>query len=174
MIFAKILWGSYALLRLIIFTLIEKLAILSLKDYDQRAKRGNAGHMLNLFLVAIGGAFGCVSRYGLGLWVQNVWPNSNWPYATFAANVLGGLFMGLLMGLIAGPLKEWGDAERLRITLGVGVLGGFTTFSTFSLEVITMFERKSYGLATGYMLASVMTSIIALLIGLMIMRKIGL
>ena len=86
--------------------------------------------MLNVFLVMIGGAIGSGARYGLGRWL-----NGAWPYGTFAANVLGGLLMGLVMGFI---LRNPGDSERLRLLLATGVLGGFTTFSSFSTQAVSL------------------------------------
>ena len=65
-----------------------------------------------------------------------------------------------------------GGAANLRLFLGVGVLGGFTTFSAFSLEAIRMIETKAYGLAAGYISASIVLSILALFIGLIIARKV--
>jgi CrcB protein len=124
--------------------------------------------MDKLLLVAVGGAAGALARYGLGVQTLRMW-GSAWPYGTFLANILGGLLMGVLVGYLAhrgGP-----DQERLRILLGVGVLGGFTTFSAFSLETALMIERRTYGQAFGYALASVVLSVTALFFGLLLARK---
>jgi CrcB protein len=77
------------------------------------------------------------------------------------------------MGLLAGVLAYRGgaDQERWRVLLGVGVLGGFTTFSAFSLETALMIERRAYGAALVYLLASVLLSIGAIFIGLILARK---
>jgi CrcB protein len=124
--------------------------------------------MINLILVAMGGAFGACARYLLGLQTTRLFGPS-WPYGTFAANVVGGLAMGILAGVMAhrGGL----DSERWRLLLGVGVLGGFTTFSSFSLETVLMIERRAYGQAGIYMTASVILSILALFAGLMLTRR---
>jgi len=85
-----------------------------------------------------------------------------------AANVLGGFLMGLLAGWLAFKIS---GAENIRLFLGVGLLGGFTTFSAFSLEAFAMLEKKAYGAFAGYVGGSVVLSIGALIIGVMIARK---
>lgn len=124
--------------------------------------------MDKLFLVALGGGVGAVARYLLGVASLHRFGPS-WPAGTFTANVFGGLLMGLLVGWLA--LRGGGDQERLRLLLGVGLLGGFTTFSAFSLETVLMIERRAYGEALGYVLVSVVLSIAALFAGLMLMRR---
>lgn len=124
--------------------------------------------MEKLFLVFVGGGAGAVARYGLGVALAR--PQAAWPMATFTANVAG----GLLMGVLAGWLAHAGGAgqERWRLLLGVGVLGGFTTFSAFSLETALMIERRDLAQAAGYSLASVALSVAALFAGLMIARRV--
>ena len=125
--------------------------------------------MQTLFLVAAGGATGAVARYLLGVQAMRSL-GGGWPYGTFAANILGGLLMGVLAGVLA--LRGGADQEKWRVLLGVGVLGGFTTFSAYSLEVALMIERKAYGQAAVYSLGSVMLSVLALFAGLILMRRI--
>lgn len=129
--------------------------------------------MMQFLLVAAGGALGAVARYGLGLTVGRLtpdaaWPQS-WPWGTFAANILGGLLMGLLAGWLA--LKAGAGQEGVRLFAAVGLLGGFTTFSAFSLEAALMIERRELATAFVYAVSSVVLSIAALFVGLMIARK---
>jgi CrcB protein len=124
---------------------------------------------MNWILVAAGGAAGAVARYGLGVWSGRTLGMAL-PYGTFIANASGGLLMGLLVGWLA--LRGGADQDRLRVLLGVGVLGGYTTFSAFSLETVLMIERKDWGLALGYVLASVLVAVGAVFVGLMVSRRV--
>jgi CrcB protein len=125
--------------------------------------------MLPGFLVFIGGGAGAVARWAVGLaWLRLAGPERPWA-ATLVINVIGGFLMGLLVGVIAAR-GEGGD--RLRLLLGTGGLGGFTTFSTFSLEAVLMIERRQFGLAAGYVSLSVVLSIAALALGLVLMRRV--
>jgi fluoride exporter len=127
--------------------------------------------MVNLLLVFVGGGTGAVARYLFGVgYGRALGPSTPFP-ATFAINVLGGLLMGLLVGLLA--LKGGAGQERWRLLLAVGVLGGFTTFSSFSLESVLMIERRAYGLAAAYVGASVVLSILAVMLGLFVMRRLA-
>ncbi len=124
--------------------------------------------MQALMLVGAGGAAGAVARYLLGVQALR-WFGPGWPSGTLIANVLG----GFLMGLLAGVLAYRGEgAETWRLLLGVGVLGGFTTFSAFSLEVALMIERRAFGQAFGYGLGSAVLSVSALFLGLMLARRV--
>lgn len=121
--------------------------------------------MKSLTLVMIGGASGAALRFLLA----KALPVASWPWATFLANVVGGLAMGLL----ASWLLRHGEAgEPMRLLLGVGLLGGFTTFSAFSLEMAQMVERGQSGLAAGYALASVLLALAALFAGLALGRAV--
>jgi len=125
--------------------------------------------MTQFLLVAAGGALGAVARYGLGLTVGRLAPGAAWPWGTFAANIVGGLLMGLLAGWLA--LKAGAGQESIRLFAAVGVLGGFTTFSAFSLEAALMIERRELATAFVYVAGSVVLAIAALFVGLMIARK---
>lgn len=125
--------------------------------------------MTRFLLVAAGGALGSMARFGLGLLAARLAPNATWPMGTFAANVLGGLAMGLLVGWLA--FKAGAHQETMRLFAAVGVLGGFTTFSSYSLEAVMMIERRDYGLAAAYVVGSVVLAVVALFIGLMVARR---
>jgi CrcB protein len=118
-------------------------------------------------LVGLGGAIGSIARYGSGVMVGRVWP-SEFPAATLVVNVSGSLAMGLLVGWLARTVPAWqGDA---RLFLAVGVLGGFTTFSAFSLDAITLIERGELMQAALYVLGSVLVAVVALYLGLILTR----
>jgi CrcB protein len=125
--------------------------------------------MTRVLIVAAGGALGAVARYGVGVWAQRLLPTAQWPWATLTVNVVGGLLMGLLAGWLA--FRGGTHSESLRLFAAVGVLGGFTTFSAFSLEAALMIERRQLAMAGGYVAASVVLSIAALFIGLMVARR---
>jgi len=124
--------------------------------------------MQTLILVALGGAGGAVARYLTGVSATRAL-GPGWPYGTFAVNVVG----GFLMGALAGWLAQRGEADqsRWRALLGVGVLGGFTTFSAYSLEIAQMIERRAYGQALVYATASVVLATAALFAGMMLSRR---
>lgn len=121
--------------------------------------------MTRSLLVAAGGALGALARYGVGLWL----PATSLPWPTLTVNVVGGLLMGLLAGWLA--MRGDGGAEGLRLFLAVGLLGGFTTFSAFSLETALMVERREWLTAAGYALGSVVLSVAALFAGLALARR---
>ena len=125
--------------------------------------------MTRFLIVAAGGALGAVARYGVGVWAQRLVPATQWPWATLSVNVGGGLLMGLLAGWLA--FRGGANSEAIRLFAAVGVLGGFTTFSAFSLEAALMIERRQLAMAGGYVAASVVLSIAALFIGLMVARR---
>lgn len=127
--------------------------------------------MTNMFLVMGGGAVGAALRYQLGRFAGQIAPGAAWPWGTFAANLIGGFAMGLLAGWLARGGQ--GAGEPLRLLLGVGLLGGFTTFSAFSLETMLMIERGQGMLALGYALASVIGAVAALALGLTLVRSVA-
>lgn len=125
--------------------------------------------MWNLLLVAGGGGAGAVARYLLGVQALRAF-GTGLPWGTLIANAVGGLLMGVLAAVLA--YRGGGDQERWRLLLGVGVLGGFTTFSAYSLEVALMIERREWATAFGYALGSVVLSVCALFAGLLLMRRV--
>ena len=117
--------------------------------------------MPNFLFVMLGGAVGSAARYEVGrLALQRISPG--YPWGTLIVNLDGGLLMGVLAGMIVAD----GRADRTAwLLLGVGALGGFTTFSAFSLDVFTMLESGRTAAAVGYVLASVIGSVLLLALG---------
>lgn len=120
--------------------------------------------MMNPFLqVALGGAIGAVARYATYRAIPAHGPG--FPVATVAVNVLGSLVMGLLAALLMR--RGGGDYAPLLLT---GILGGFTTFSAFSLDALTLWERGQHGGALIYIIGSVLLSLFAVMAGMAIGR----
>ncbi|KTE19606.1 camphor resistance protein CrcB [Sphingopyxis sp. H050] len=124
--------------------------------------------MNGLFPVMIGGAIGAGARYLVGQ-IMLVRLGPGFPWWTLSINIAGSLLMGLLVGVLARN-SEGGNTTWL--FLGVGILGGFTTFSSFSLEFWLLFERGQTGQAAAYVLASVIGAILACGLGLCIVRQV--
>ena len=119
-----------------------------------------------VLLVALGGAIGSTLRYLVGLaagWLFGI----GFPWGTIVVNIAGSLAMGLVTGLAASKFQL---TNELRVFAATGILGGFTTFSAFSLDFALLFERKDYGLAGLYLAGSVGLSILALFAGLYLVR----
>ncbi|WP_414692375.1 fluoride efflux transporter CrcB [Phenylobacterium sp.] len=123
---------------------------------------------LNILLVAVGGAFGSVMRYLTGVAAGRLL-GLKFPYGTLTANVVGGLLMGILVGVLA--LRGGEHQDRWRVLIAVGFLGGYTTFSSFSLELARMVETRAWGQALGYSLGSVIAGVSAVFLGMFLMRK---
>ncbi len=121
--------------------------------------------MTGFLIVAAGGAIGAAMRYG----VASLLPATSWPWPTLVVNVTGGFLVGVLTGWLAQ--RGGADHEQIRLFAAVGLLGGFTTFSAFSLETVQMIERGRYGLAGVYCAISVLAAIGALFIGLFVARR---
>ncbi|WP_029624924.1 fluoride efflux transporter CrcB [Sphingomonas sp. PAMC 26605] len=121
--------------------------------------------MYHLILVMAGGALGSAARFLVGrATLARFGPD--YPYGTLTVNLVGGFAMGLLVGILARHTAS----ETWRVLLGVGVLGGFTTFSSFSLDVVTLVERGDLATALGYTLLSVVGAILAVFLGLSLTR----
>lgn len=120
--------------------------------------------------VALGGALGSWLRYIVGrVWTGAIGPvaASAFPWATLTVNVLGSFAMGILVGWLA---RHGTGGEGWRLLLGVGVLGGFTTFSAFALEFGLLVERGALGTAAGYVALSLAAGFAGLFAGLYMMR----
>ena len=122
--------------------------------------------MINLLYVALGGALGAVLRYGFGRLALQL-GGVGFPYGTLGVNIIGSLLMGLFIGLV---VKNQAPHEAAHLFVAVGLLGGFTTFSSFSLDVVVLFQRGELWAAALYAGASVVLAIGALFLGLAWMR----
>jgi len=123
--------------------------------------------MYPFLLVGAGGAIGAMARFGLGSLIGRLWP-MNFPLGTLFVNVLGSLAMGVFIGTMAHLLPAWQNDARL--FAAIGVLGGFTTFSTFSLDTVAMLERGELLQAGVYVLLSVVVCLAGLYLGLLVTR----
>ncbi|MBZ9704090.1 MULTISPECIES: fluoride efflux transporter CrcB [unclassified Mesorhizobium] len=122
--------------------------------------------MFNLLLVAAGGGIGAGVRHLTNMGsLRLVGPN--YPWGTMAINIVGSFAMGLFIAALA----RRGGSNELRLFVATGILGGFTTFSAFSLDFATLWERGATLPAFGYALASVIGAIIALFLGLWLARS---
>ena len=118
--------------------------------------------------VVLGGGLGSWLRYASGVMIgRSLGPASQFPWATLSVNVLGSLAMGLLAGWLA---RHGTGGETWRLLLGVGLLGGFTTFSAYSLELVLMIERGAILSAALYAGVSILAGVAALVAGLALMR----
>lgn len=122
--------------------------------------------MRNLLLVMLGGAIGAGFRYNLSKAALALL-GPGFPWGTWIANLLGGLLAGILAGVLIG---EGSQGEPLRLFLGVGVLGGFTTFSAFSLEAVALIQRGEIAIAASYVVSSVAGALALVFVGLFLVR----
>ena len=121
-----------------------------------------------LAMVGLGGGIGSVARYVIAASVQSpAW--TGFPYGIFIVNITGGFVMGVLTEAMA---LKFNVSPEIRAFLTTGILGGYTTFSTFSLEAALLIQRHAYGQATAYIAGSALLSIIALFIGLWAVRMV--
>jgi fluoride exporter len=121
-----------------------------------------------LAVVAAGGGAGAVARYGLG----RLWPAGpgGFPWATFTVNVVGCLLIGVLMVLTT---EVWSAHRLVRPLLGVGVLGGFTTFSTYTAEIRALLRPGTVPVAFAYLAATVLAALLAVIAGVWLTRLVG-
>lgn len=124
-------------------------------------RRGRRARVTTLAAVAAGGALGAVSRFILAAAIVR-WLGEDFPHATLAVNVFGCFAMGLLVGASA---VAWSPSPELRAGVFIGLLGGFTTFSAFSLDVASLTGRSAWTEAGIYITASVVLSIGGLFVG---------
>lgn len=125
--------------------------------------------MLNLALVASGGAIGAAIRHLANLAAARLFGTA-FPWGTLIINVAGSLAMGVFVGYF---VRKLGVSNELKLLVATGILGGFTTFSAFSLDFAALWERGAAISAFGYALGSVISAILALFLGLWLARNIG-
>lgn len=123
--------------------------------------------MNTIVAIAFGGAFGAVLRYLSGVWAFKVF-GDGFPYSTLGVNVVGSFVMGVLVAVFA---QYWSPSESVRAFLVPGLLGAFTTFSAFSLDVSALYERGDLMLAGVYISVSVVGAVMALFLGMFLVRS---
>ena len=125
--------------------------------------------MNNLLLVAAGGAAGASARHLVGMASLRAF-GAGFPVGTLTVNILGCLLMGVFIGLLTVRFQ---GSESLRLFVATGFLGGFTTFSAFSLDFQVLWDRGEVGLAIGYVAGSVILSLSALAAGMWLVRSLA-
>lgn len=123
--------------------------------------------MMGYLVVFVGAGVGGTIRHGMNIWVAR-FLGTHFPWHTFFINILGSLVMGLVIGWFAG--RGMGAEGHMRLFLTTGILGGFTTFSAFSLDAALLWQRHEHLLAALYVGGSVACAIAGLAFGLWIMR----
>lgn len=122
---------------------------------------------MSFVLVAIGGAAGSCLRYWVSLLLGPITIGHGFPWATFTVNALGSLGLGLVFVLAED--RSWFGAD-LRLFLGTGVMGGFTTYSAFNLESIGLVQNEAFGRAALYVAGTVLVCLVAGALGLIVGR----
>ena len=122
--------------------------------------------MNHFLIVFLGGGIGAALRHGVNR-LSLIWFGLGFPVGTLFVNVVGSLAMGLLIGAFAAMEPV---SNNMRLFLATGILGGFTTFSAFSLDALTLWERGAFGHAIAYVAASVLFSLAAVTAGFLISR----
>ncbi|MBJ7536666.1 fluoride efflux transporter CrcB [Marinomonas transparens] len=118
------------------------------------------------FMVAFGGAVGALSRYGMTRWINSYW-HYHFPFATMVINVLGCFLMGIAFVIIGEKMQS---LEPYRPLVMVGFLGAFTTFSTFSLEIISLINMQAWLSAISYLLLSCVLGVVGVALGIFLAR----
>ncbi len=113
-----------------------------------------------ILALSVGGVAGVNARYWLGVWI-NRWASSQFPWATFTINVSGAFAIGFLTALLA----RWSPHSYLRLLILVGFLGGYTTFSTFAFEAVTLWQRGESVFSLTYVAGSVLAGCAAVILG---------
>lgn len=122
--------------------------------------------LIQIGFLSLGGVFGVNARYWLGLWV-NRWASQQFPWATFLINVTGSFAIGFLTMLLA----RWLPHQNFRLLVLTGFLGGYTTYSTFAFESLTLWERGERGISIAYMASTVAAGFVAVTLGVVLARN---
>jgi CrcB protein len=125
--------------------------------------------MRAVLLVFLGGGVGSALRHAVNIAFAR-WFGSSFPFHTLFENVSGSVVMGLLAGYFT---LRTGSSQSLRLFLTTGILGGYTTFSTFSLDSMLLWERGQYGAALAYIVISVVAAIGGLALGMALLRALA-
>ena len=123
---------------------------------------------MQLLLVFIGGGIGSISRYLVTTLVKN-FTTIPFPFGTLTVNVIGSFLMGIVTAIIASKMSE--NGESLRLLLAVGFLGGFTTFSSFSMETLTLIEKNEVFYALANIIANMTFGLLAAYLGFTIIKN---
>jgi CrcB protein len=127
--------------------------------------------MIQILLVFLGGGVGSVARHGVNIAAARIL-GTDLPWGTFIVNVVGSFAMGVIVAWLAFR-AESGWSQHTRLLLTTGFLGGFTTFSTFSLDTALLWERDAYAVAIGYVAISVLLGVLGLFAGLALVRSLS-
>ena len=125
--------------------------------------------MYNHVRVAVGGAVGASLRHLVNVGAMRI-AGANFPWGTMAINIGGSFAMGVFIEMLG---RRFNASNELRLFVATGILGGFTTFSAFSLDFAVLWERGAAGQAIAYALGSVVISLLALFAGLWFVRSLG-
>ncbi len=125
--------------------------------------------MNNVLLVALGGGLGAALRHGVNLVALRLL-GPNFPWGTFTINIAGSLAMGIFIELLA---RRFSGSEGLRLFVATGILGGFTTFSSFSLDFAVLWQLGAVGAALGYVAGSVALSLAAVFVGFWLAKTVA-
>ena len=117
--------------------------------------------------IAVGGSIGSLLRFGLSSWVQERTKTEYFPWGILSVNLIGCFLMGILFGIL---VERFDISAFWRAGIFLGLLGGFTTFSSFSIDALTLFQSGAFGAMTIYILLSLVGCILATAFGLTLAR----
>ncbi|PMR74049.1 fluoride efflux transporter CrcB [Billgrantia endophytica] len=122
---------------------------------------------MGYLIVFIGAGFGGMARHAANMAALRIFGSNGFPFGTLAINVFGSMLLGIVIEYVA---LRYGASPQVRLFLATGVLGGFTTFSAFSLETVQLVERGQAGVALVYVVSSVILSVGALFLAMLLFR----